>query len=367
MTRRRGRAIAGLAIALALVATSPAAGHRAQAETRIASYATAGCANAPVWRIRFDLYWTDSQAHRTDQSVLPGVLNATKQFVDDVGPDSACGVRLVIDVFDEGAPWPVNANPVYPSRPADLDAALTAGYDSEFIRIPARGDETYAGLTTYAQGFAAGSYSEFPVTADGSELPGTPNVVDPWSILQMHEWLHQVVAFYDPALGWPTNDVHGACKHGYIDATKGFCSLVDEYYFLDMLQGNVAEAGGLRGITAADFAKDGTPAHPARLVLGKPLLTSNGPIVRLSFPTTNYDGTITVAVFDSARNDVGQGTTSGAAPTFDWWLPLKAGSYQLCWVAPSTAHYRPRYECDVLVVRPTIDGLHRATESVLVS
>jgi hypothetical protein len=354
----RRRAIVHLAIAVAVVATGLVGGAAAQADAQIASYLTPGCESAPVWHIRFDLYWTDSQGHSTDPSVLPGVLSATELFVDDVGPDSGCGIRLQIDVFDEGtAVWPVNPNPAYPARPADLDAALAAGYDSEFIRIPARGDEPYAGITSPAPDFAAGAYSEFPVTQAGSQLPGYPNEVDPWAILQMHEWLHQVVAFYDPALGWPTNDVHGACEHGYIDATKGACSQVDEHYFADMMQGKVAEAGGMRGITAADFAKDGTPARPVRAVLGAPALVPRGSFVRLSFPSIIYDGAIAVSAESAAGIVVGQGTTSGAAPTFDWLLPAKAGSYQLCWAAPGTARFRPQRGCEGFAVRRDISAI----------
>lgn len=76
-----------------------------------------------------------------------------------------------------------------------------------------------------------------------------------------HEWLHAVVAFYNPRLGWPTPDVHGACEHGY---SPGPCpsGMTNEAYFADLMQGKVPEAGTLKGIQPDEWTLQGTPANP---------------------------------------------------------------------------------------------------------
>jgi hypothetical protein len=355
--RRRVRGIVRLAVVLAIAAAGLGVSTIAQAEPLIASDVTPGCASAPLWRIRFELYWTDAQGHQTDQSILPALLSQTSLFARAVGIDSACGIRVQVDVFDEGStPWPTNPNASYVAPPADIGATLAAGYDSEFVRYPARGDESYTAVTEATPDFGAGSYSDFPVRPNGAQVPGTVPELDPWEMQLMHEWLAQIVGYYDPALGWPASGADGACGHGYVDALRRACDNVDEHYFSDMLQGKVAEAGGLRGITAADFTKDDTPAHPVRVIaLDSPTLTPVGRAVRLGFEPASYDGTIAVTALDASGAMVGQGVASGTSPHFDWTLPARPGSYQLCWALAGSARDRPQRDCQPVVVRRTID------------
>jgi hypothetical protein len=351
------RSAVRLAVVLAIAVGGLGVSTAAQAEPLIASYVTPGCTSAPLWRIRYELYWADTQGHQTDPSILDALLSQTSLFADAVGVDSACGIRVQVDVFDEGStPWPTNPNASYLAPPPDIAATLAAGYDSEFVRYPARGDESYTAVTEAAPDFAAGSYSDFPARPNGAQVPGTVPELDPWEMQLMHEWLAQIVGFYDPALGWPASGADGACAHGYVDPLRRACDNVDEHYFSDMLQGKVAEAGGRRGITAADFTEDDTPAHPARVVaLDSPTLTPIGRAVRLGFPQATYDGTIAITALDASGAVVGQGVASGTAPRFDWTLPARPGSYQLCWALPGSARDRPQRDCQPVVVRRTID------------
>jgi hypothetical protein len=222
----------------------------------IASYATPGCPGAAIWHIGYRLYWRDDQGRTTSKSALPATLDELKKFVDGVGDDSACGVRLVVDVYDEGdAPWPVSTQSN--TLPSDNQAFLSqTAVDWIFYRFPSSG-ESYCANTNNTR---TPNAARFPVAPNGKlgcvGADGVDCMCEPWSVLMEHEWLHAVVAFYEPRLGWPTPDVHGSLEHGYARANT------DRGYFADMMKGKVPENGTLKGIQPDEWAKQGTPAKP---------------------------------------------------------------------------------------------------------
>lgn len=222
----------------------------AQADTPAAFYTTPGCGSAPVWTIGYRIWGSTSDGTKAPASVIATAKDQARSFAEQVGAMSACGIRIAIDVYDlTGSVWQLQtykgANDwIYEDEAADAQSFRDAhGYDSVFDSYPLGAIRGYDGLT-----YPADRVSLFPV------LP--PYVEPPW-ILLMHEWLHQVVWFYRD-VAWPSNDVHGACEHGYTGAS---CGLI-QAYFADLLQGKVAENGRSLGIRPEDWLRDGTPVHP---------------------------------------------------------------------------------------------------------
>jgi hypothetical protein len=173
----------------------------------------------------------------------------------------------VVDVFDEGsAIWPASNDSE--DSPADTRAFLAAGdYDWIFYRLPSNGED-YCAITETTGGVSEGtspSQSRFPVDPQGRLgcEAGSPFdcACEPSDVLMEHEWLHAVVAFYNPRLGWPTPDVHGACDHAF-PGSRCPGEGVNEAYFAAMMQGAVQEADGPKGIEPDEWTRQGTPAHP---------------------------------------------------------------------------------------------------------
>jgi hypothetical protein len=257
------------------------------------SLATASSSAAPIatiesppcptpvatWHIAYRMFWVSSLGQTTSRAALPAVLEEAQEFANDVQEDSACGVRVSLDVYDEGqAIWP--ASPESATVPADTDSLMAAGgYDWTFFRMPTNG-ENFCAVTYVDAGPAEGtapSASRFPVDPEGAlgcAGPGSGDCAcEPWRTLMEHEWLHAVVSFYNPRLGWPVNDVHAACEHGY---DPGPCpsAMTDEHYFADMMQGRVLENGSPRGIQPDEWTLQGTPAHP---LIQHPTVTFTSP------------------------------------------------------------------------------------------
>ena len=257
----------GCLAVLLLCLLGPLAGD-SQAATPVASFASPACpTDVATWHIAYRLYWTSSLGQTTSRSALPSALRRAAEFAADVSEDSACGVRAVVDVFDEGAAvWPASKNSE--GSPADTQAFLAGGgYDWIFYRFPSNG-ESYCAVTD-PTGFPAPgtspSQSRFPVDPEGrlgceagSRFDCT---CEPSDVLMEHEWLHAVVAFYNPRLGWPRPDVHGACAHGF-PGSRCPGEGVNEGYFAAMMQGLVQEADGPKGIEPDEWTRQGTPAHP---------------------------------------------------------------------------------------------------------
>jgi hypothetical protein len=334
------RAVLGLTV-LALV--SAVARTPAYAGTRVASYASPPCpTTVATWRIAYRMYWADTEGHTTSREPTAEVLDRVQQFVDDVSVDSACGVRAEVDVYDEeGALWPASTESE--SLPADSQTFETGGgYDWIFYRFPSNG-EAYCADTSPSAGPAEGtlpSVSRFPVDPEGHlGCDGGPASSDctcePWNVLMEHEWLHAVVAFYNPRLGWPVPDVHGACEHGY---TQKPCpgAMTNETYFSDMMQGKVPENGGLRGIQSDEWTLQGTPANP-RIRHPTLLLSGGGQSRAVSFPADLGTG-----VGITIKNSAGVVVEQLTAPSPGWEFALPgAGSWEVCLqTSGSEAYYR---------------------------
>lgn len=255
-----------LAVSLACLLAAPAGS--ASAATPIATFASPACpSDVATWHIAYRLYWTSSLGQSTSRSALPVTLKRAAEFAADVSNDSGCGVRAIVDVFDEGAAiWP--ASEASEKSPADTNTFLAAGgYDWIFYRFPSNG-EYYCAITEPTGGVSEGtspSQSRFPVDSEGRLgcEAGSPFdcFCEPSDVLMEHEWLHAVVAFYNPRLGWPTPDVHGACDHEF-PGSRCPGEGVNEAYFAAMMQGAVQEADGPKGIEPDEWTRQGTPAHP---------------------------------------------------------------------------------------------------------
>ena len=239
------------------------------ASSPVVTYSSPACpTGVATWHIAYRMYWASTLGQVTSKSALPAALEQLERFANDVSTDSACGVRAVIDVYDEGAAqWPASAES--DQLPADTDEFQTAGrYDWIFYRFPANG-EYFCANTSTTGGPAEGtkpSASRFPVDPEGhlgcaAGPTSTDCKCEPWRTLMEHEWLHAAVAFYNPRLGWPVSDVHGACEHGY---SPGPCpsGMTNELYFADLMQGKVPEGGFLKGIQPDEWTLQGTPINP---------------------------------------------------------------------------------------------------------
>jgi hypothetical protein len=287
------RAAALAAVFLGLLLGSGAA----RADTPAASYATSGCAGAPVWRIGYRVWGAASDqtndeppAPKLGAAALPEAEKQARLLAEQVGPMSACGVRIAIDVYDlTGATWQFQTykgpngwtyDEVAPDALAFRDAH---GYDSVFDAYPVGGIRGYLGLT-----YMMNRVSLFPVM---------PVSYVPSYLVLMHEWLHQVVWFYRD-VAWPTDDVHGACEHGY---TGGPCGEIPAY-FADLLQGKVAENGQLLGIRPGDWLRDGTPAHLKPISPISPVRPSPAPPIS-PFSVSGFDLPASVDASGNLYND----------------------------------------------------------------
>ena len=332
----------------------------AAAETLVANVSSKPCAGsaAQTWRIGYRLYFRDSAGRNTDAAATPGVIEEAQGFADAVATDSACALRASVDIYDMGAePWAGTAAALDFSPPSDNGAFRARnGYDATFIRYPKQGVEQFSGIAgterVYdADGNLTAIYpvSAFPVDAAGRSYPNDPPQ-DPWRLLLMHEWMHQIVFFYVPAeLGWPSNDVHGAVEHGY--AQDGFSAGVIEPYFADMLQGRVLENGQPRGLLPEDYRREGTPAHPKRKFLALVLKSDIARRLSLTAPP-DFDGVLTVTVRNGwelpnegpvrRRGRIAAGSTTWKLD--DRGLPPRI---TICAQSPATGStsYRPDTEC----------------------
>ena len=142
-------------------------------------YETPRCAGAPTWSIRYHLYWSSSTGKTLDRSQRQLALDSAKSFVEQVGELSQCAVRVRLEVVDEAGPY------------SEAVRQLTPGYDADFYRYPKQGDEGFSGQTQ-------GRTAVFPVPSGWDWEPN--------ALLLMHEWLHMVVNFYIPPVGWPRED-----------------------------------------------------------------------------------------------------------------------------------------------------------------
>lgn len=325
---------AGTAVSLWLVLTFVVAASAVTADAGPIQTTTCAGKTPLVWKAAYRLYWSDDAARTTDTSVKPQALAAAQAFADALGTDSACALAISIDVYDMGSSsWPaVLSRPAATFQaPPDFGPLAQAGnYDLVVYRYPRSGLEDYAGLSSALVERGPGPlsfdarypYTVFPVDAQGrsyaTDAPG-----DPWHLLMLHEFLHQVVGFYDPTQGWPLNDVHGACDH---DAYKslGYACGVAEPYFADMLQGKVVEASGPKGMLPADVTRDGTPRDPVRRSIHSVSVTTSAAAVAATMPA-GFEGTFTLRLLDAQRNVVASAQNPGGSSTASVSAP--AGTY----------------------------------------
>jgi hypothetical protein len=320
---------------------------------------SAPCAGtgAQTWRFGYRLYFTDTAGRITDRAAIPGVESQAQGFADAVATDSACALRASIDIYDMGAePWTGTVAPSNLLPAADNQAFRASGnYDATFMRYPRQGNEEFSGITgTEFVSATSGErtiypYSGFPVDGTGRAYPND-EPEDPWRLLLMHEWMHQVVFFYNSSeLGWPQNDVHGSAEHGYV--FPGVSAGVVEPYFADMLQGKVLENGQPKGLLPQDYLVEGTPAHPKRRFLA--LQMHIDPTRHIQFRTpADFDGTLTFTAQDgwgssNSNPIIREGQISGPGAAWmlnDGGLPRHV---TVCATSASSgsARYRPYREC----------------------
>lgn len=341
-----------------LIAGSTVSPASASASTLLKTVASSECADtsAQTWRIGYRLYFADDAGRTTDRAAIPGLESEAQQFADSVAVDSACALRAVIDIYDMGGEqWQAAlAKPDSLTPPSDNEEFRSSGdYDATFMRYPANGTESYAGITSFTwagsgTSQAAYPWSAFPVDSAGRSYSSDPPH-DPWRMLLMHEWMHEVVFFYIPAeLGWPTNDVHGGYEHGYVEAPY-----VNERYFSDMLQGKVPENGQLKGLLPQDYAVEGTPAHPRREYLFITSRVTKLRDLRLIAPK-DFDGTLTFTVQAGwGEPNLNRTLIKAAAsgPSAKWTLDdskIAVRHITVCISSSPTgsARYRPYHACD---------------------
>lgn len=325
----------------------------------VGSYDTQGCpVNAPIWRIHYDLYWSNAAGVRLDQAQMQSVLDAMGNFAQDVGLLTECSVRVHVDIESHSDPYtyalePVDGGGYMPPTPD--------GYDAEFTRVPATDPLPYSGLASLSSAL-------FPV------VPGSAETGSPWELLLMHEWLHTVVNFYTAPMGWPNQDVHGACYRsdypdgGTYDGLPIAGCMVDPHWFHDLMTGEVSENGQLKGLPRDQWAYQGTPTHPHHVNPqlsvtysggSKPALniTTAAPYNKGASPISAYSGPLTVTVTSPA------GGTTTATTTFPsdgrYLLPptLVPGKYRACVSTNATDEYLAATSCvSFTVVRYTVVG-----------
>jgi hypothetical protein len=325
------RACRGLAaLVLALVIASPA-----RAESLAASFHTPGCADAPVWRLGYRLYWSDDHGRVASRAGYDALLDHARVFAADAGAASGCAVRLRIDVYDEaGTAWPATSSQT--AYPRDTDAFQRRhGYDAVFARFPQVGDEGYSGV----------AHSVLPLNFR-AKFPGSAEPLTPWGAVEpesgtlWHEWLHLVVGFYSRVRqGWPANDVHGACEHGYS------CAGVDVRYFADLMTGRVLEGTTPRGILPDEWAYYGTPAHPHH--------QDPGLFVRVRTNNAGWNHGVRRVVLTYADARSGRRAYRRVVTHGGWTLtpPMRPGLYRVCLTSAAGDRYVAGRFCDTYRVR----------------
>jgi hypothetical protein len=222
-----------------------------------------------LWHLGEAVYLTRDGAANLPDDAFSQQVNVAQQVADWVGTNSDCAVRLRIDVSESTDQYPGSP---FPTDKATLVAAAVAGDDGLIRVYPGNtDDESYCGLTTEPDPDADLGVSLFPDgdywydgCADGSTTPPT----DPWFLLVVHEWLHQVYGSFGDwapkAVQWPSHDVHGGC---YVEPYKDqeYGCMVNPNYFRDLMTGNVVVNGHKKGITAADWRLLGRPSTHAQL------------------------------------------------------------------------------------------------------
>lgn len=238
---RRGRTLAGRssrpgAWVLATVVALGLSAGTASAQTKVAEYATAGCDGATTWRVGVRIYEIGDEKRAE-------ALKQFDEFVQNVGRWSQCGVRIQADVFSmDGVAWG-NLDPG--GYPVDADAFRATGYDTGFFIYPARGED-FVGETNYRD-------AKFPAEVGGQ----------PYLTTFTHEWLHEVVHFYDQA-NWPAKIDNEDIVHTY----RTFGAYPSTYdgviaFFADVMVGRVGPAG--YGMKPDQWAFWGTPRAPLNL------------------------------------------------------------------------------------------------------
>lgn len=337
--------IIALSSAGVLMVTAPPA---ATASTPFTSYSSPKCpTDVATWRIAYRLYWSSTSGQVTSDSALPAVLEEMQRFAEDITADSDCGVRAVIDVYDEGAAqWPTSAESS--QLPPDSNSLQSSGhYDWIFYRFPSN-NESYCANASAGGGPAEGtppSVSRFPVDPEGHlGCASGPDSADcqcePWRTLIEHEWLHAVVAFYNPRLGWPVPDVHGACEHGY-SPTPCPSGMTNESYFSDMMRGRVAEGSLLRGIQHDEWTLQGTPAEP---LIHHPAISverRGDDRFAVQFPH-DLGGPVQMAITDSSEKVVR--TAEVTVPGSEFFLPT-TDSWNVCLAFAGSETYYRRNVC----------------------
>ncbi|WP_217924418.1 hypothetical protein [Miltoncostaea oceani] len=221
------------------------------APTPLGSVATSGCpAQVPIWKIHYQLFMSSSSGATLPAAQASGALAGADAFVQLVGQLSECAVGIQMDVVLADTPW-AGGDDVYA-------VPMPAGYDAGFARVPA-GPSSPAGRAT---GSSTIHRAMFPVRPTGSGADPNPH-------LMVHEWLHQVVAFYTPPNGWPSSTdsdaVHAGCNvhSSYQARDPGFGCMILPSYMSDLMLGRVIEGGVAKGLGAAEWARQGTPRQRA--------------------------------------------------------------------------------------------------------
>lgn len=315
------RVLLSLALVTAVLVGAPQASSAAGSET----FETPRCAGAPLWRIRYHLYWQSSNGNTLDVAGRDAAVQSARSFTEAVGDLGNCAVRVRIDLVDEVGAY------------SEAVRTVTPGYDADFYRYPRRGDEAFSGQTDYRTAI-------FPVS------PGWD--WEPNSLLLMHEWLHMVVMFYDPPNGWPRNDVHGACERpDYLAMRPGFSCMILPEWFRDLMTGQVLEDGVRKGLPVPQWAYQGTPLNPLHADPGLRLWL-NRPHVVIS---SEFSGDATVQFSHS-----GQLVSESAVPVrpgVESQVRLdtsRYGRWTVCAMTPEVIAFRPGKTCIDYRVDPNV-------------
>lgn len=173
---------AGVVLGTAAASPSAMAG-------QTATYSTPGCENAPEWRLLYRFYARDTDGVAVADGSEAVYRRDAQKMVADVGTKSDCGLRMVMTMVTEDAPYTA----------AVMSEPVNDAYDSEYVSAPGRPDSERDHAYT-------GPYrAMYPVST--SEVA---NGVD-----LLHEWMHQAVDFwFGPLspLGLPIDAVHGRCS-----------------------------------------------------------------------------------------------------------------------------------------------------------
>ncbi len=249
-------------------------------------------------------------------------------------------MRIRLDVYDQGGRrWPATRD--WKRYPDDTFAFQKRHrYDAVFVRFPEMGDEGYSGV---AHG---GPPLDWRAKFPGSAGPFTNwGAVEPEANTLWHEWMHLVVGFYKPRLGWPKQDVHGGCAH--VAAYPDACAKVSEAYFTDMMTGRVLENGKPKGLLRREWAFYGTPTHPRH--------QDPGLYVRVGTDGGNIGWNpgvqrliLTYTDAHSGRRAYREDVTRGASTLLP---PVPHGLYRVCLSSAASLRYRAGRTCDTWRVR----------------